>query len=258
MSKIDNLILPKGKSIFFASDFHLGAPNEVESRIRENRIIEWLKSIETKAHTVLLMGDIFDFWFEYKHVVPKGYTRFFGQLAKMSDAGIKLIAFTGNHDMWMFSYLESELDITIIRKEVDWQINNTSFHIGHGDGLGPKDYKYKFLKQIFANKFCQRLFAFLHPWIGFSIATNWSKSSRNFNFKRKDLIAIESEWLVAYCREQEKLKHRDFYIFGHRHLPLEIPIGQSALYVNLGEWLHYNSYAEFDGERLILHHWQST
>jgi UDP-2,3-diacylglucosamine hydrolase len=244
--------LPIGKKIYFASDFHLGAPDFAISKQRELRLIAWLKSIENDAYAVILMGDIFDFWFEYKHVIPKGYSRFFGQLASMSDAGIEIIAFTGNHDMWMFDYLQVELGIEIIRTEVDWEVNGKKFHLGHGDGLGPYDGKYKILKRFFANKVCQRLFAFLHPWIGFSIAMNWSKTSRIYNQTRTELVAIESEWLVAYCQEQETVKHRDFYIFGHRHLPLEIPILDGSLYINLGEWLHYNTYAEFDGHESKL------
>jgi UDP-2,3-diacylglucosamine hydrolase len=250
MLNIENL--PQGKKIFFASDFHLGVPNKEESLKREKKIVQWLNNIKHEAHTIFLMGDIFDFWFEYKHAIPKGYIRLQGKLAELRDEGISIIFFTGNHDMWMFDYFTSELGIPIYRKPLDLVIGNKTLLIGHGDGLGPGDYSYKFLKKIFNNKLCQSLFGFIHPNIGIAFANYWSRSSRISQNKKEDQFLAENEWLYVYSKEQESLKHRDFYIFGHRHLPLDLKVGTDSRYINLGEWVNHYTYASFDGNNLEL------
>ena len=247
-----------GKSkIYFASDFHLGAPSDEESRLREKRIIDWLDFIKKDAAEIYLMGDVFDFWFEYKHVIPKGYVRFLGKLAELTDAGIKLTFFKGNHDMWMFGYLKEQLGATIIADELIIERNGKHFYLHHGDGLGPGDASYKFLKKIFRSNFCQWLFARLHPNLGIGLARRWSKKSRISNGNDELFEGEDKEWLAVYVDEYLKKSKTsqedviDYFIFGHRHLPLSIPI-QDSLYINLGEWMNYDTYAVFDGEKLEL------
>ncbi len=242
-----------GKKIFFASDFHLGVPNHQASLEREKRIVKWLDSIKHEAHTIYLLGDIFDFWFEYKHAIPKGFIRLQGKLAELSDAGIPIAFFTGNHDMWMFDYFPNELGIPIYRNPEILLVENHKLLIGHGDGLGPGDSTYKFLKNVFASKLCQWLFARLHPNFGIGIATRWSKRSRISNEKREEKFqGEEGEFLWVYCNEIEKKEHHDFYVFGHRHLPLDLKINETSRYINLGEWVHFNTYATFDGTDVEL------
>lgn len=247
------MTLPPSKKIFFASDFHLGVPNREESLAREKRIVAWLESIRQEAHSIYLLGDIFDFWFEYKHAIPRGHIRLQGKLAELRDAGIPIFFFTGNHDMWMFDYFPSELNIPVYREPQVLEINNKKLLIGHGDGLGPGDHTYKLLKKFFASSICQWLFARLHPNFGIGLANFWSRRSRISNNKREEkFMGEEKEFLVVYCTEMEQKKHHDFYIFGHRHLPLDIKIRETSRYINLGEWVHYDTYAVFDGQNVEL------
>lgn len=241
--------------IYFASDFHLGAPNEEASRKREILLVKWLDEISTKAAHIYLLGDIFDFWFEYKYVVPKGHVRLLGKLANLVDMGIPITVFTGNHDMWMFDYLEKEIGIAIQRSPMVKKFGGKKFYLGHGDGLGPGDYQYKFLKRIFANKLCQWLFARVHPNLGFFVANAWSGKSRLKNIAKEEGFTVkENEWLYVYSKELLKEEHFDYFIFGHRHLPLELEIdGYESRYLNLGEWVSGDPhYAFFDGSTLRL------
>jgi UDP-2,3-diacylglucosamine hydrolase len=200
------------------------------------------------------MGDIFDFWFEYKHVVPKGYIRLLGRLAKFTDKGIPVYLFTGNHDMWAFDYLEKEIGIQIHRKPIDIELKGKKFHLGHGDGLGPGDYKYKVLKKVFENKLCQKLFGIIHPFFGIGLADFLSKRSRAKTGHTDEVfLGEEKEWLIQYCKEKNKSNPVDFYVFGHRHLPIHHKI-DNAIYMNIGDWIKYNSFAEFDGEQLKLNY----
>ena len=241
-----------GKKIYFASDFHLGSPDDESSRKREKLIVKWLDEIKADAEELYLMGDVFDFWFEYKTVVPKGYVRLLGKLAELSDAGIKLHYFTGNHDMWVFDYLPKELNATLYRKPVQREINGKKFFLGHGDGLGPGDNGYKFIKKVFANKFSQWLFARLHPNLGIGMANFWSKKSRiATQLEEEKYLGDDKEFLVMFCKETLAKEHFDYLIFGHRHLPLDLKINSSR-YINLGDWFRYNSYAVFDGAELEL------
>jgi len=250
--------MPTGSKLYFASDFHLGAGGYQNSREREDRLVRWLDMIKADATEVYLMGDIFDFWFEYKSVVPRGYIRFLGKLAQLADAGIKLYFFKGNHDMWMFNYFEKELGATIITNELEIERNGKKFYLHHGDGLGPGDKKYKFLKKIFRSPLCQWLFARLHPNLGVGIANYWSTHSRIAGSKNIERIDTEQEWLVVYSRNLLKTNFYNYLIFGHRHLPLDIQLNKDSRYINLGEWVNYNSYAVFDGEELTLHHFEQT
>jgi len=238
--------------LYFASDIHLGAGDYASSRQREDRFVHWLDTIKEDAAEFFLMGDVFDFWFEYKTVVPKGYIRLLGKLAELADAGVKLYFFKGNHDMWMFDYFLTELGATIITNELVIERGGKKFFLHHGDGLGPGDGMYKILKKIFRSNVCQWLFARIHPNLGVGIANYWSKSSRISNLKKEDPKPGEQEWLVEYSREVLQTTFYDYLVFGHRHLPLDIQLNNKSRYINLGEWINYNSYAEFDGKELEL------
>ena len=241
------------KKIYFASDFHLGAKGKYTSKEREKQIVRWLDQIKADAEAIYLVGDVFDFWFEYATVVPKGYVRLFGKLAELRDSEIPIFFFTGNHDMWMFRYFEKELDIPIYRHPIQVDLKGKSFYIGHGDGLGPGDHKYKFLKKIFANPLCQWLFARIHPNFGIGLANFWSNRSRETNPAETEFLGEDKEWLLIYANEQIKSREVDFFIFGHRHLPIDYTLNNGySRYINLGEWIHYNSYAVFDGEKLEI------
>lgn len=241
-----------GNKIYFASDFHLGTGSYASVREREDRLVRWLDMIKADAAEVFLMGDVFDFWFEYTTVVPKGYIRFLGKLSQLADAGIKITLFKGNHDMWMFDYFEKELGAIIISNELEIERNGKKFFLHHGDGLGPGDGLYKLLKKVFRSKICQWLFARLHPNLGVGIANYWSRRSRIAGENNEVRKSLEKEWLVTYSNELLAHKFYDYLIFGHRHLPMDIQLNEKSRYINLGEWVNYNSYAVFDGEQLTL------
>jgi len=244
--------LKPGKKLFFASDFHLGVPSKEESLKREKKIIRWLESIQDEAQTIFLVGDIFDFWFEYRQAIPKGYIRLQGKLAELIDSGIQIIFFTGNHDMWMFGYFTEELGIPVFRDPIEFTVNNKKFYVGHGDGLGPGDRIYKIWKKVFRNKIAQFLFGVIHPDIGIGFANYCSRNSRIKQTHKEPGFLGEDEWLWQYSKEKEKEAHRDFYIFGHRHLPLNVEVSKDSRYINLGEWVNHQTYAVFDGNELLL------
>ncbi len=243
------------KYLYFASDLHLGAPNSSKSFEREKVFIQWLDHIKKSAKAIYLLGDIFDFWFEYQNVIPKGYTRLFGKIAELTDAGIEVHYFKGNHDMWVFDYFEKELGLIIHSNAHTFEYDNKLFFLHHGDGLGPGDYKYKALKLIFRSSLCQWLFARLHPNFGIGLATFLSRRSRaNGGAKDAKYNGPENEWLFQHVKELETQKHHDYYIFGHRHLPLFLA-HDKTFYVNTGDWLRYNTFARFDNETLMLFQW---
>jgi UDP-2,3-diacylglucosamine hydrolase len=245
--------LPQGQKIYFASDFHLGVPDLPTTIQREKLLVKWLESIRHDAHSLYLVGDMFDFWFEYKYTIPKGFIRFLGKLAELRDAGLPIYFFTGNHDLWMFDYFQKELDIVIYTYQQELKIGNHKMLVGHGDGLGDGDRYYKVLKSgLFANPFFQWMFARIHPNLGMYIAQRWSKSSRIANMKREKFQSDQNEFLFKYCEEREKKEHHDFYIFGHRHLPLDLKVSDNSRYINLGEWVNYSPYAVYDGKNVEL------
>lgn len=245
--------LSAGKKIYFASDFHLGAPDAATSLQREKLIVQWLDEIKKDAQEIFLVGDVFDFWFEYKTAVPKGFVRLLGKLAEISDAGIPIHYFTGNHDMWVFDYLPKQIGVTIYRASIEREFNGKKFLIGHGDGLGPGDAGYKFIKKVFANKVCQWLFARLHPNFGIGLANYWSGKSRSHTeLTDEKFLGEDKEWLIIYCKEVLQKQQFDYFIFGHRHLPLDIQLNKNSRYINLGEWIKYTSYGVFDGEKMEL------
>ncbi|MFO7824978.1 MAG: UDP-2,3-diacylglucosamine diphosphatase [Cyclobacterium sp.] len=246
--------LAKGQKVYFVSDFHLGTPDPESSRQREEKIVKWLGEIEEDAAAIFFVGDIFDFWFEYDKVIPKGFLRFLSKITLLRAKGTPLFFFTGNHDLWMKDYFTGELDIPVYHNPLSMEINGKKFLVGHGDGLGPGDRKYKLLKKFFTSKYCQWLFKWIHPDIGISIAQSWSKNSRITNdLKQEDEFkGKEKEWLYQYCLEMENKMHFDYYIFGHRHLPLNLPLNGDATYFNLGEWVNQCYFGEFDGEAFHL------
>lgn len=238
----------------FASDFHLGVPSFAASIEREKRLVKWLSERKEDSEEIYLLGDIFDFWFEYKHAVPKGFTRLLGKLAEVCDAGVPVHIVTGNHDLWMFGYLEKELGVHIHKKSIKRTWNGQHFFIGHGDGLGPGDHGYKFIKKIFTNSFFQWCFKCVHPDIGIGIANYFSGKSRKANYENdRKFLGEENEWLVIYSKEKLKQgQHFDYFVFGHRHLPLQIPLSEKSTYINLGDWITHFTYATFDGQHMEL------
>jgi len=245
----------KGK-IYFASDFHLGIPNHDESLKREKMLVQWLNDIQYDASEIFLMGDIFDFWFEYKTVVPKGYVRLLGKLAEIADSGIPIHLFRGNHDVWAFDYLNKEINIQIHRKPMIRDFNGQCFYLAHGDGLGPGDHGYKLLKKVFECRLCQWLFRWLHPDIGARIALYSSKKSRLANILKegkndRGTNDFHKEMLYQYAEKMvaEGLDV-DYMIFGHRHLPLNEMVGDKTRIILLGDWLTNFSYAVFDGTEI--------
>jgi len=246
--------LPPEKKVYFASDFHLGAPNQEESFKRERRIVQWLELIRKDASAIFLVGDVFDFWFEYTHVVPKGHIRFQGKLAELSDAGISIFIFLGNHDLWYRDYFKTELGIQIIDAPTSVDIGGSAFHIAHGDGLGKGDRSFKAIKRLFKSRIAQWMFRWLHPDVGVALANLWSGRSRDQNLAADEKFMGEDERLFGYCRSVEQTRHHDYYVFGHRHLALEMNVSEESTYFNLGEWFSSNSYLEFDGKKATLQH----
>ena len=246
------------KKVYFLSDFHLGAPNEVESRKREDRLVRFLQDARKDAGVIFIVGDIFDFWFEYKTVVPKGFVRILGTLAQMADEGIQLHIFTGNHDLWMQDYLSKELNAKLYFAPQQFTIHNKHFFIGHGDGLGPGDNGYKRLKKIFTNPICQWLFRWLHPDAGIQLANYFSRKSRAKTGNADELfLGEDKEWLILYTKEKAKTMSVDYFIFGHRHYAIDIKINEQSRYINLGDWIRLNTYAVFDGKDLQLLTWEA-
>lgn len=248
--------IPSGKKVYFLSDFHLGAPNRAISLEREKRIVQFLDEIRKDATEIFIVGDLFDFWYEYKKVVPKGYTRILGKLAQLTDSGILIHFFVGNHDMWMSGYFEEELNIPVFHEPRIFEWNGKKFFIGHGDGLGPGDQGYKFIKKVFRNQFCQWLFGVLPPALGVGLAGYFSRKSRAVTGQIDELfLGEEKEWLIIYSREVLLKQHFDYFIFGHRHLPIDFSLNNSSHYINLGDWIRYCTYAVFDGETVVLKSW---
>jgi len=250
--------LPKGKKVYFASDNHLGAPDSQSSAPRERIFLDWLNHIQKDVGVLFLLGDLFDFWFEYKTVVPKGFVRVLGKLAELSDQGVEIHFFAGNHDLWIQDYFQKELSFIVHHTAQEFTINQKKFFVAHGDGLGPNDRGYKRMKKVFTNKFFQWLFRWIHPDIGMRLGHYFSVKNKVISGD-EDIVFLgeDKEWLVQYCKKKQAEKKRDFYIFGHRHLPLDIAIEDEARYLNLGDWITHFTYADFDGTKLELKKWQA-
>jgi len=245
------------KKIYFASDQHLGAPTPQFSFPREKKFVAWLDEVKGDAEAIFLLGDLFDFWFEYKTVVPKGFVRVLGKLAEIRDSGVPIYFFVGNHDLWMDDYFETELNIPVFHDLKEFEFNNKKFLIGHGDGKGPGDLGYKRMKKIFTNSFFKRLFRWIHPDLGVKFGQYLSVKNKLISGEEDvKFLGAENEWLVKYAQRRLETQHFDFFIFGHRHLPLEIQISKTSKYINLGDWIGYFTYGVFDGETFELKKFQ--
>lgn len=240
-------------NIYFASDLHLGIPDHATSLVREKKFIQWLDAVHKDADAIFIVGDLFDFWFEYKEVVPRGFVRVLGKLAALRDQGIPVYFFTGNHDQWMKNYFQEELNITVYHEAQRLSIAGKKFLVAHGDGLGPGDHGYKFLKTLFRGKFSRWIFARLHPNLGVWLGRRWSKNNRLMSGEdQSEFLGEDKEWLISYAREVLKTEHIDYFIFGHRHIVLDYQLSGNSRYINLGDWIKYNSYAVFDGKNLVV------
>lgn len=250
-------VFSPNKKLYLLSDFHLGAPNAAASLEREKAVVAFLESIRHDAGRIIIAGDIFDFWFEYKKAIPRGFTRLLGKLAELTDSGIPVEVFVGNHDMWMRDYFQQELNIPVYYEPKVYEWSGKRFYIGHGDGLGPGDHGYKFIKKIFRNPVCQWLFGWLHPDLGISLANYFSRKSREKTGEADaEFLGADKEWLIVYCKEVLAKEHYDYFIFGHRHYPIDFALNAQSRYINLGDWIRNFTYASFDGQDVQLHHWK--
>ena len=252
IQQVTKLTLPKDKKAYFASDFHLGLYPYEKSAQREKVIVQWLDLIKQDAGALFLVGDIFDYWYEYKKVSAKGFVRFLGKICEFTDKGIPVYFFTGNHDVWVFDYLPSETGVQVFYNPIEIEINDRSFIIGHGDGVGPNDSGYKILRGIFHNKILQFLFSRLHPNFTYWIGHSWSKHSRYSKGLSEPFYGVDKEFNILYAKDYLTHKHIDYFIFGHRHIPMDIKLNESSKLINLGEWIFSNTYAVFDGNNLDL------
>lgn len=243
------------KNIYFLSDAHLGSLAIPHARMQERRVANFLDSIKHKAAAVYLLGDMFDFWHEYKTVVPKGYTRLLGKISELTDMGVEVHYFTGNHDLWMHDYLQLECGVTLHPRSSTLELYGSVFYLAHGDGLGTTDRKFKFLRAMFHNPVCQRLFAAVHPRWGMAFGLEWARRSR---MKREDgkeppYLGEDREELVIFAKDYLKSHPEiNYFIFGHRHIELDLMLRRTTRLIILGDWISQFSYAVFDGEHLFL------
>ncbi len=243
------------KPIYFLSDAHLGSLAIEHGRMQERRLVRFLDSIKHKAAAVYLLGDMFDFWYEYRYVVPKGYTRFLGKLSELTDMGVEIHYFTGNHDIWAYEYLEKECGVIIHRKPLTTEIYDKVFYLAHGDGLGDPDKKFKFIRALFHNRFCQILFSSVHPRWGMWFGLNWAKRSRlkRIDGQEPPYMGEHREHLVLYARDYIATHPEiDYFIFGHRHVEIDLQMTKKARLIVLGDWISQFSYVVFDGEHIFL------
>lgn len=246
------------QKIYFASDFHLGIPDHDSSLEREKRLVSWLEMARADAAEIFLMGDLFDFWFEYKTAIPRGYARLLGKLAEITDSGIPVHLFRGNHDMWAFDYLTQELNIQLHRDPEFREFNGKYFYLAHGDGLGPGDNGYKFIKKVFANRFNQWLFRQIHPDFGIRMALFWSRKSRSASTEKEKKIRdinlkLIQQRITVHSNEMLKLHPElNFLVYGHYHYPIDLLLESGAHQVVLGDWITHFTYAVFDGKQLVL------
>jgi UDP-2,3-diacylglucosamine hydrolase len=241
------------KKVYFASDFHLGYPSNAASAERERRIVAWLSHIQPTCKELYLLGDVFDFWFEYKWVAPKGYVRFLAKLAEFVDMGIPVYMFEGNHDQWLYGYLHDEIGVTICKTAQEREWNEKRFFLHHGHALGKYDTGMNCLHWIFTRRVLQRMFSWIHPDVSFALAHAWSKKNRKAKEYESDhYMGDDKEYLLQFSLDESKKRHIDYFVFGHRHLPLDKELPNGAHYINVGNWITRSSYAYFDGEKVIL------
>lgn len=250
--------MSQSKRIYFASDQHFGIPSHEESLLREKKFIKWLDMVSVDAEAIFLLGDLFDFWFEYKKVVPKGFVRVMGKLGELKDRGIDIFFFVGNHDLWMTDYFEEELNIPVYHHPKEFVFSKKRFLIGHGDGLGPGDKGYKRMKKVFTHPISKWFFRWLHPDIGVRFGQYLSTQNKLISGAEDvKFLGEENEWLALYAKRKLETKHFDYFIFGHRHLPMEISIGENSTYINTGDWISHYTYAVFDGDKIKLKKFES-
>lgn len=241
-------------TVYFASDFHLGLPQDDGDFSRQNLVCRWLESIAEDATHIFLLGDLFDAWFEYKTVIPKGFTRFLGILAALSDQGIDIRIFSGNHDIWMRDYFQKELNIPVYHDKQIFMINDQKFLLAHGDGLGPGDRGYKRLKRLLRNEVAQWLYRWIHPDWGLKMAQYFSRrGTKHITDVPETFKGNDQEWLVQYALKKLETEHFDYFIFGHRHLFLDMNLKQNSRYINLGDWIRFYSFAKFENGVLTTH-----
>lgn len=243
---------------YFLSDFHLGARYFEEPRETERRVVDFLDSIKGDAKEVYLLGDILDYWFEYRYVVPRGFTRFFGKIAELTDLGVKVYWFIGNHDIWIFDYLPNELGVEVIDGEMTKEIDGKVFFLAHGDGVGKQPRSFRVLRSLFRNRLCQKLYSAIHPRWTIPFALSWSNSSRKGDDEYPEYKGEENEFLEIFANDYLKSHKVDYFVFGHRHIMLDKKLQGGATLVVLGDWLHYCSYAVWDGNNLALKSLQSV
>jgi UDP-2,3-diacylglucosamine hydrolase len=240
------------KKIYFASDVHLGFPNPSSQQQREKTFVKWLNQVKEDASEIFLLGDIFDFWFEYKKVAPRGFVRVLGTLAEICDQGIPVHFFTGNHDIWVFDYLPDETGMIIHREPFETDLMGKKFFLAHGDDPGKKDSGYQFLQNFFHNSFAQWAFAKIHPDLSFRLAAKWSQNSRKSRGKKLGFLGENKEDQIIFAKEVLKQRQVDYFVFGHRHLALEFPLSDSSKLFMLGDWFEEVTYGVFDGNDFYL------
>lgn len=243
------------KKIYFLSDAHLGSRAIEHSRTQERRLVNFLDSIKHNAEAVFLLGDMFDFWYEFKTVVPKGFTRFLGKLSELTDLGVEVHFFIGNHDIWCGDYLTKECGVILHRKPLTVELYGKEFYLAHGDGLGDPGKSFKLLRAMFHSVTLQKMFSVLHPRWSVDLGLTWAKHSRmkRAEGKEPDYMGEDKEFLVLYAKEYLRLHPTiNYFIFGHRHIMLDLMLNRSARILILGDWINYFSYAVFDGESLLL------
>jgi len=243
------------KQIYFLSDAHLGSWAIEHRRMHERRLVRFLDSIKNKAAAVYLLGDMFDFWYEYKFVVPKGFTRFLGKLSELTDMGVEVHYFTGNHDIWAFDYLERECGVILHKKPLTTEIYGKIFYLAHGDGLGDKDKKFKLIRSVFHNRTCQHLFSAIHPRWGMAFGLSWAKQSRlkRPNGEEPPYMGEDREALILYTKKyMQGHPNVDYFIYGHRHIEVDLQLSKKARVIILGDWINQFSYAVWDGEHLFM------
>ena len=247
------------KNVYFLSDAHLGSWAIDHGRMHERRLVRFLDSIKHKAAAVYLLGDMFDFWYEHKYTVPKGYTRFLGKLSELTDMGVEVHFFTGNHDIWAYSYLEEECGVIMHRKPITTDIYGKVFYLAHGDGLGDPDIKFKLLRRMFHNTICQRLFSAIHPRWSMWLGLTWAKHSRmkRINGEEPPYMGENKEHLVQYAKQYMKSHANvDVFIFGHRHIELDLNLSKNVRMMILGDWISQFTYVVFDGDHLLLEEYE--
>lgn len=246
------------KKIYFLSDAHLGAKSHTNSIEVERKLCRWLDIIKHDAKAIYLLGDIFDYWFEYKHVVPKGFTRILGRLAEVSDAGVEVHFFIGNHDLWLTDYLSEECGMILHFEPLITELYGKKFFLAHGDGLGDESKKFHLMRNIFHNKFIKKCFSGIHPRWTVPLAHAWSKNSRD-NGGLVEYLGEDKEYLVKFSKHELKtVPDINYFIYGHRHILLDLPIAEHSSVIILGDWIRHFSYAEFDGEELSLKKFDET